>query len=142
VPSTGLVINPADGLTRGTWSATGSAGNTGTATGNYSAASGTCLVLYTGAFNSKSHAIRGRSFIVPLGANSYDTNGTLDSTWMGALYTAASAVRTGSTSFPWSVWNRPITHGKPPVVDVVGTSHAVIELGVHDRVAVLRSRRA
>jgi hypothetical protein len=135
----GYIINPATGIASGTWTAAGASGTTGTGTGNYSAASGSCVTWITGALNRNGHPLRGRSFIVPNSQNAYATDGTLDATYMGALYTACTSLKT-ATSSKLAAWSRPLPSGVPGGPSP-GQLAVVTDALIRDKVAVLRSRR-
>jgi hypothetical protein len=104
-------------------------------------ASGSSFTITTAALNYRGHRIRGRAFVVPNTSNAYDTGGTLDSSYMGALYTACTALKSAAAAVPWSVWNRPVKAGTPPVVVHAGAPVPAVDFLIHDRVSVLRSRR-
>lgn len=80
--------------------------------------------------------MRGRSFLVPLGINITEQNGTLTSGFLTAMNSAAAALRaTGGTSQLY-IYGRP---SAPGATD--GTVGGVIGHSIPDFTAVLRSRR-
>lgn len=81
--------------------------------------------------------IRGRTFIVPLVSTSYESNGSLVSTYLTASIAAAAAVRTASLAS--GTWTRAIWHR--PVGGAGGATGEVMSSSVKDIVAVLKSRR-
>lgn len=78
--------------------------------------------------------IRGRTFLVPLGAQVYDTEGTLSVAALQDLNEFAETIRGVDLDSEFGVWSRPI-NGSGGVFASV-TSHNVPDLA-----AVLRSRR-
>lgn len=107
----------------------------GSSAGNYSAASGACVNWYTNGVRN-GRRIRGRTFIVPLGGASLDTNGTINDTQLTGLRTATTGLIAPSTTGDLGVWSRP---SLPGAAD--GQWHAVTSYTIPDKVAVLRSRR-
>lgn len=76
----------------------------------------------------------GRTYLVPLGANAYQADGSLVDADKAAIQTAANALVTAVSAI-FVIWRRP--------VDGAGGSVAPVTAArVNDRVAMLRSRRA
>lgn len=105
----------------------------GAQAGIYSAPSGAAITWQTGTV-AKGRRLRGRTFIVPLAGNQYDLTGTLASTCIGTLNTAATTLRTATTGPQLVVWSRPGASGGGVIGPVTGSR-------VADKSAVLRSRR-
>lgn len=78
--------------------------------------------------------IRGRTFIVPLATQSFESDGTLESDSLTALRAFADTLMGSSLDGDFGVWSRPGAGGGGVFASVVGYS-------VPDMVAVLRSRR-
>lgn len=106
----------------------------GTGTGTYAAPVGAAISWETGLYNSSGHKIRGRSYIVPLNGGAMQNDGTLADATITTLESAAATLV--GTSPVLLVWTRPST---PTSSD--GTARTVFSAAVHDRAAVLRSRR-
>lgn len=132
VGSTGLLIEDSTGAATGTWTTAAQTVVVGTAVGTYSAPAGAVVNWLTSAYIG-GRRLRGRSFLVPLSGNVYQNDGTLGTTSLGTLQTAATAEVTASgTSF--IVWKR-------PVGGAGGTQSPVTSSIVPDKCVVLRSRR-
>lgn len=101
--------------------------------GGFSSATGACITWVTdGVRNGR--RIRGRTFIVPLGSGTYDTDGTLNQLALDNLRTAAAALNDSFAGLV--VYSRP---SGPGATD--GQFALVQSLRVTDKTAVLRSRR-
>lgn len=104
---------------------------------NFSAASGACVVWRTG-LTVAGRLLKGKTFLVPLGASAYDTDGTILASRLAELRTAASGLASPgafAAEQQLQVWHRPVG-GTGGVMAPTGTA------SVNDRVAILRSRRA
>jgi hypothetical protein len=100
----------------------------------YSAAAGACINWNTvGIVNGR--RLRGRTFIVPLQASSYESDGTLTTVARDALVTAGNNLANATTGIDLAVWHRPSPGGSD------GVAAGVTSCSVNDRGAVLRSRR-
>jgi hypothetical protein len=97
----------------------------------YAAPAGACINWLTGAVHN-GHRVRGRTFFVPLASSAFENNGTLHSSALTNLRTAAAAYIAGSST-P-CVWSRPIAGGG-------GAAFAIASSQVTDKVAILTSRR-
>lgn len=104
----------------------------GDATG-YSAATGAVIDWSTGAFRA-GRAVRGRTFLVPVGGNSFSSSGTI-STGTAAALQAAAVDMVDAEPQPLSIYCRP----RPAAP--VGALYAVSGVHVPTLGAVLRSRR-
>jgi len=81
--------------------------------------------------------LTGRTFLVPLVSTSYESNGSLVSTFLTSAQTAANtlvAAGNASSDYAFKIWHRP-TGGAG------GDQGEVMAASVKDIVAVLRSRR-
>lgn len=110
------------------------AGAMSTASG-FSAPSGAVINWRTSGVRN-GRRIRGRTFLVPLGAGSYQSDGTLASAAQTGLAAAAQALIDTSGSPDLGVYARPSAPGATDGNWVVATSSNVPDLA-----AVLRSRR-
>lgn len=112
-------------------SVTGTAG----ATVKYSAATG-AVVTWRTSVVKRGRRIRGRTFLVPFASNAFDVDGTLVSTTITALNTAATNLRDGAGSGDLGVYARPSAVGATDGEWAAVTGHSIPDMG-----AVLRSRR-
>lgn len=101
----------------------------------YSAASGAVVTWRTAGVRN-GRRVRGRTFLVPLASNSYAPDGSLDTTALAALNTAAAALANGSGTPDLGVYARPSAPGAND-----GIWYAAIGHTINDKVAILRSRR-
>lgn len=101
----------------------------------YSAASGAVVNWRTqGVRNGR--RVRGRTFVVPLASDAYESNGTLGTNALTQLRTAADALVNGAGSPDLGVWARPTAPGASD-----GNWFVANSAFVPDMAAVLRSRR-
>jgi hypothetical protein len=136
VPNSGDVIEDTTGALTGVWTGTG--GGTVAFTGDsFSAAGvGACIGWTTGGIVNGAKGprkLRGRTFLVPLTATAYDTDGTLRAGYLTAAQTLANQLQ---ASGPLAVWHRPTS-----AAAANGGSYAVLSNKVRDKVAYLSSRR-
>lgn len=136
-------INDATGELVAFWTGTVAAPVVGGQLAAYSAASGAVMNWSTNTVRN-GRRIRGRTFIVPLGGSSFDTNGTLDSSELTILQNAATALRAASGAARLVIWARPVPEqpGPPVVPAVAGASAEVTSSNVPDMGAILTSRRS
>lgn len=132
--SSGYVIEDSTGLAVGTWSTAASTARSGSSTGAYAGPAGACMTWRTSTVNAKGHLIKGRTFLVPLGANALATNGGLATGCQNALQVAAAAVI--GMADPFRIFRRPTTKGGAD-----GTSAEVTSVTVPSFMVTLRSRR-
>jgi hypothetical protein len=117
------------------YTATPGTPNVGGSTMPYSAASGACINWYTdGVRNGR--RVRGRSFMVPIGSNGMENNGTLNGTALGTWRTATDLLIASFENSTLGVWSRP---SAPAATD--GIWHKTTSMTIPDKAAVLRSRR-
>lgn len=105
----------------------------GTDTGIYAAPAGAVINFKTAGVHS-GRRVRGRVFIVPLGGDQYQSDGSLLDATRTGLAAAGNAFITGGAL---GVWARP--KGPPPVV--AGKLYDALTASVADKVSILRSRR-
>lgn len=132
IPNEGDTIDDTTGTLTGGW--TGSGGGTVS-----SSASSAAYAAGVGAFINwnttaviNGRRLRGRTFLCPLLASQYDTDGTLSTGFRTALGSAAAALAAGAD---FRVWHRPAPGGGS------GSSSVIINGSSPDRVTSLRSRR-
>lgn len=132
VPNSGDQFDAATGALVGVWTA-GTAGTiTGGGTGAYAGGVGACVTWQTSLIHN-ARKVRGRTFIVPLAANQYDTDGSLAS---GAVSTinGAAATLLSSLGTAGRIYAR-------PTLTVPGDGGTIVSGAVKDHVSWLRSRR-
>jgi hypothetical protein len=104
-------------------------------TAHYAAAVGAVITWRTGGIRNN-RRVRGRTFLVPLYNTVFAADGSLASTTITTLGTAAAALSSSSGSPDLGVWARPTAPGASDGEWHVVTSHSIPDMG-----AVLRSRR-
>jgi hypothetical protein len=144
VEHTGDTVVDATGVLVGGWSGSALATLTGADTAPYPAPSGACVTWVSDGI-PWGYRLKGRTYLVPIGGGSYDTDGTINPTNVANIQAAADAfVTAGAGNF--KVWNRPraaraADGSRPAVIARAGTSFDVVSAVVADRTAVLTSRR-
>lgn len=83
-----------------------------------------------------SRRIRGRTFLVPLSSAAFETNGTLSSSALTDINTAATSLTNPAGSPDMGVWARPTAPGATDGLWAAATSFSIPDMGT-----VLRSRR-
>ena len=149
VPASGDVLDPITGLISGVWGGGTPTPSVGNDNAGYNAAGG-AMVKWSTAGIVRGHRVRGRTFLVPLGGDLYQADGTLDNGVLaGILQFAGSLVTALSPNM--FVWSRP-KKATPQWTDVRGRVHPaklasvgevfpIIAASVPDKSVVLRSRR-
>lgn len=127
------VLDEANGQITGVVDFTPAGTVPGSSTGTYSAASGAVVNWNTNAYRN-GRRVRGRTFLVPLATNAYDSQGDLSSAALTAIRGGANYISSGVSPVPFVVWARPINGAGGTAEPIV--SHTVPDLG-----AILRSRR-
>lgn len=133
VPGTGDVLEDTNGQLTTVWAAAG--GGVVAGAGGV----GACAKGVGGVINWKTGAIvngrrlRGRTFVVPMNAGSFDNTGSIEPNTLVGLQTLANALQ---ASGPLAVWHRPTAKGAAD-----GTSAGVVSNLVRNKVAYLSSRR-
>lgn len=145
VESAGDIIEDTTGDLVGAWSSSSVTGFDGTVVGGYAGPAGAVISWRTSTILD-GHRLKGRSFIVPLSANQYQSDGSLVSTEQASLQSAATAMVTAMSS-ELAVWHRPFpgreaTPTRPAKAAHDGGHGLVTSAVVPDLAAVLRSRRA
>jgi hypothetical protein len=144
VENSGDRIVAETGVLVGSWSGTAQEPVVGASAGFYPAPAGAVINWLTGSIFD-GHRLRGRTFVVPLAGDSYQTDGSIVPERLATLRGAAESFRTGQTS-NFVIWHRPFdgtpaTPGHPARPEHGGSWAAVDSSNVPDKVAVLRSRR-
>lgn len=132
VPSTGDQVNEATGAITGVWSGAAQAVVTGGGNVAYANAVGACVNWRTGLIIDGRRPM-GRTFLVPLTSQAFETNGTLGSVALTTIGTAATQL-IADLAGELKVWHRPNAAGP-------GSNVTVLTAQVPDMGAVLRSRR-
>lgn len=136
VPNSGDTIDDTTGHLTGAWSGTGGGAVNASGPASCAAGVGACIEWSTGGIvNGKKgpRRLRGRTFLVPLHASMYDSDGTISGQGLNSLKTFADNL---AAAGPLAIWHRPTTTGGTD-----GTSYAVLSHNVRDKVAILTSRR-
>ena len=132
VENAGDTIDDATGAIVGTWSDGSTQTIPGTGTGVWAAGVGLRVSWLTGGVTN-GRRVRGSTFLVPMNAASYGSDGTIDNAVLGAQNTAAQTFQTTMSS-SHRIWTRPVDGAG-------GRSHPVTGVIVPDRISWLRSRR-
>lgn len=132
VEPSGDLIESTTGVLTGTWTATGVAQVSG-ATGTVYAGGVGAVVRWNTATVVGGSRLRGRTFLVPLSSNSYDSDGTLQTTPLGVIQAAATDL-VSEQGGSFGIWHR------PKATSDGDFAHVTQGIAV-DKVAVLRSRR-
>jgi hypothetical protein len=106
------------------------------ATATWSAPSGACITWSTAGIRNN-RRVRGRTFLVPLATMAYAPDGTIDSTPLSTLNTAAQALRGNFSGQNLGVYARP-----PKGTQSGGQFYSVSGHRITDQAAILRSRRS
>lgn len=139
LPTSGDLVDEFTGTLLGGWSAAGVSPVTGSSGTKSAAGVGACATWQTGMVVAGKR-LRGRTFLVPLATDAYDTDGTLLASYAAYLKSFAD----GMAALPaFCVWHRPTYTGTGPgrVNNGDGASRLVSSGAVKDKVAVLTSRR-
>lgn len=132
----GTIVNEVDGELKGSVAYTVPTVVSCSGSGTVAAPAGASIRWNTAGIRN-GRRVRGRTFIVPLVATSYESNGTLTSTFLTTATTAATGLISAATSSAsWSpcVWSRPVSGAG-------GFAWPFVTSSVKDEVAVLASRR-
>jgi hypothetical protein len=133
VPGVGDVIDDATGLITNSWNASSTpAIVTGTGNASYAGNAGAIVHWLTGGV-AGGHRVRGRTFLVPLTNNAFDTQGSIATATLTTIRNAATTLISGMAG-DMRVWHR-------PVGGAGGSSFAVLSSTVPDLAITLRSRR-
>lgn len=147
--ASGDTIDPITGLISGSWSGGTPTPSVGTGASGFSAPAGASVRWLTAGIVA-GHRVKGRTFLVPLTAAGYQDNGTLTTTLVAEIQSAANAL-VAALPTDLFVWSRPAA-ATPSWTDVRGVSHPARAARVGsvypitaaqavDKAVVLRSRR-
>lgn len=132
IPNTGDLIDIATGALSGTWT-DGTAGTPGAGNLNdYAAGVGMRIQWGTSGIRN-GRRVKGSTFIVPIGVNYYDSNGTLDTGLLAAMQTSVNTFFTACAG-NLRIYSRPTDTQS-------GQENVAISATLVDRVSWLRSRR-
>ena len=131
-PASGFVIDETTGAIVDTWSTSAPTNIVSSGAGKYSAPSGAVVSWQTGTIHGR-RVMQGRTFLVPLMGDAYDTDGTLLATCVTAIDSAATTLR-GAAAPHLGIYAR-------GSATVAGKFGPIIGHRVPDKAAVLRSRR-
>lgn len=132
VPNSGDIVDESTGAITGAWTGTVNTVVTGTAVTTYAGASGACVNWRTSLLVAGRHPI-GRTFLVPLGSTAFQNDGSLATTTISTILTAANLLITNLAG-ELKVWSR-------PTATRAGANVTVTSANVPDLAVVLRSRR-
>lgn len=132
IPGSGDIINDTNGQLTGTWTSAGGGPAVMNGLNTSAAGVGGCITWKTGQV-VHGRRLQGRTFIVPLHTDAYDSSGLIKASAKTTLGSFANALQ---ASGPLAVWHRPTTKGGSD-----GTSYGVSSNRVMSKVATLRSRR-
>ena len=120
------------------WTAPSVAAQSGTAsaTAGWAAAAGG-VISWSTAIVHRTRRIRGRTFVVPMSTEAWDTDGTIKSVQLSTLNTAATNLRTPTAEIELGVWARPSAPGLSDARFAPVSSHRVPDMS-----AILTSRRS
>jgi len=132
IPASGDTLDDATGILSGTWTGAGA----GTVTGSggtvpYAGGVGAWVNWRTNAI-VRGRRLRGRTFLCPLTTACFDSSGTIATTQLGTIQTAATVL---AALGELVIWSRPAPGG------VAGSSSLVTTSDVPDQATALRSRR-
>lgn len=131
VQHTGDIIDDGTGDITGTWTSDAVAVVNGSSDNPYAAPVGACVNWITDTV-VRGHRLRGRTFLVPMGNQDFQSDGSLNNTTRDTIQTAAdNLIASQSSSF--------VVHSKGTGTD--GTDGLIISATVPDKAVVLRSRR-
>jgi hypothetical protein len=128
-------INDTNGTLEAFWTGVPGSPNVGGSTLTYSAVSGACVNWYTGGVRN-GRRVRGRTFMVPIGSNGMQNDGTLGAVALTTWRTATDVLIANTDDAKLAVWSRP---SAPAATD--GISYDVNSFTINDKVAFLSSRR-
>jgi hypothetical protein len=132
VPTNGDVFDESTGLLTGAWVGGTGSSNTGSSHGAYPAGTGAFIKWNTGAVVA-GHRVTGRTFIAPILAVGFDTNGSIVSGYLTILTNASTTL---AATGKLLIWHRPAVIGSPG-----GSTHSVVSATVPDKTTSLASRR-
>lgn len=139
VENTGPIVSDVTGSLVGTWSENSVVSVQGSNTGDYASGVGAVVRWETGSVVD-GHLLRGHTFVVPIYAAAFDTNGSLDTAQRALIQSTADSTLAAYAG-ELLVWHRPRAASTVHPVARAGSSHVVSSALAVDRPAILRSRR-
>jgi hypothetical protein len=130
--NTGDVIDDITGAIIGVWTGATQASVPGSGVGAYAAPAGVHINWRTAGI-VRGHRVRGRTFLVPILASAYDSDGSLSSSALTTFRTALATFQAAAAP-ALLVWHR-------PVGGAGGDSFPVTSADMPDKAAILKSRR-
>lgn len=142
IEPTGDVLDETTGNLTGAWSEDGPAQVDGTVSGGYGAPMGLVVIWETGAIMDGTR-LRGKTYIVPVSYSVYDVDGSIQ---IDALALARGVAQSLAAASGLVVWHRPraaraADGSRPAVTARAGGYASISDATVHDKVAILTSRR-
>ena len=131
-----VLVDEQTGVVRGAQTYTVPSPVVGSGSSSVAAPAGASVRWRTGSVIN-GRRVNGRTYLVPLYAGAYESNGSLQTTSVSAILTAAQALVTtsnASSTFRMAVWHRPGTGAGGFAAPFTGAT-------IKDEVAVLTSRR-
>jgi len=132
IPASGDLIDVATGALSGTWSETGVSTVVASGSGPWVGGTGVRVVWATSGVRN-GRRVRGSTFICPMAASVFDTDGTPSAALIGQFETAASTLRT-ALGADFQIYSRP--QGALP-----GQDNTVVGSSCPNAASWLRSRR-
>ena len=132
IPSNGDVINDSTGTLVGVWGSSGGVAVSGEGAAAHAAGVGARIVWNTAGING-GRRVKGSTFLVPVIAGLYDTDGTINNASITNMQAAATALVTAQAS-AFTIYSRSID-------GAAGGNNEVTSATAPDKVAWLRSRR-
>jgi hypothetical protein len=133
VPNSGDVLDASTGQLTGGWTGGTAASYTGTSAGAYAAGCGAFIKWGTSGV-ANGHRVRGRTFVTPILAAGYDTDGTIAGGYLTIIQNAATTLAATGKIY---VWHRPTSPGGTD-----GQMFLITSGSVPDKVTSLKSRRS
>jgi hypothetical protein len=133
-PSSYRTLDGATGALGGIFPVTTPGAVIGGSGNNSQASPAGCSINWLTSTAATHKLVVGRTYLVPLGANAYQADGSLVDADKAAIQTAASALVAAASPL-FVIWRRPVASAGGSVAPVTAAR-------VNDRVAMLRSRRA
>lgn len=144
VEQSGDTIEDTDGALTGSWTGAAQPAHVGSGTAEYAAPVGFCCTWLTPIVRD-GHRIKGRSFIVPVGRDLFQSDGSIEPYTLVTAAAAADALVSGAGG-NFRIWHRPrlaqvASPGHRALAAHDGSQAAVTASSIRDKAAVLRSRR-
>lgn len=132
IPGSGDTLDSDTGHLNGAWTGGTPATVTSSSSAAYAAGTGMYIRWVTGGLRN-SRKFQGRTFICPIGAGLYETDGSISGSYLTTVQNAADALVAGG---PCLIWGRP---SGPGATD--GIVNPVVGAVLPDKVTSLKTRR-